>query len=107
MAIKKRPPVDPAREAQIEAFGTAAEATPSPQEFRPKIVEPAPVHRAPITRRPPGTSEKKKPKPMLVRFDEYEHQLLQEVAQQEGRSMHNMAKTILIPALEAMRDAQK
>lgn len=107
MAIKKRPPVDPAREAQIEAFGTAAEATATPQEFRPTIVDAAPVHRAAATRRPTDANEKKKPKPMLVRFDEYEHQLLQEVAQMEGRSMHNMAKTILIPALEAMRDAQK
>lgn len=110
MAIKKRPPVDPAREAQIEAFGTAADTTPTLKELQPKTVEPVTVHDAPTTRRPieaGGKKPKPKSKPMLVRFDEYEHQLLYEIAQQEGRSMHNMAKTLLIPALEAMKNVPK
>lgn len=113
MAIKKRPvPVpDPALEAKIEAFGSAAEASTEPA-LTQAPVEPALAKTAPrrtntvrTVTRPAG--EKSEIKPMLVRFDAYEHELLKEVAALEGRSMHNMAKTVLIPALEAIRDAHR
>lgn len=113
MAIKKRPlhVSDPLLEAKIEAFGSAAEPTSEPTPTR------APAATAPTKAAPRRTStartaakptgEKGDVKPMLVRFDTYEHELLKEVAALEGRSMHNMAKTVLIPALEALRDAYK
>lgn len=111
MAIKKRTPVDEEREARIEAFGAAAE-TPTPTEAPPANRESAAGTRAapaPAQRRsaaPAKTAGERKAdiKPMLVRFDSYEHELLRQVAEAQGRSMHNMAKMILIPALEELRD---
>lgn len=44
---------------------------------------------------------------MLIRFESWEHELLKEVAELEGRSMHSMAKNALIPALEAIRAARQ
>jgi hypothetical protein len=103
MAIKKRPPVDPAaRESAIEAFGLAANHDPATEAKAPQ----PPIGAA---RRASSPRGKAKPeiKPMLVRFDADQHALLQEVAELEGRSMHNMALTALIPALEAIRDAHR
>ena len=102
MAIKKRPPIDPAREGRIEAFGAAAEAQAD------RAAAPAPVVPARNSSRPgPATRGKTDLKPMLIRFASWEHDLLKEVAELEGRSMHNMAKNALIPALEAMRAARR
>jgi hypothetical protein len=102
MAIKKRPPVspapiDPIQEARIDAFGDAAEQT----------VTPAPAARTPRKPVAKPADSTAKLKPMLMRFEADEHELLREVAALEGRSMHNMAKTALIPALEAIRAAHQ
>lgn len=103
MAIKKRLPVDPAREARIEAFGAAAE------EPADRVSDPTPV--APThdraSRPRPAARGKADLKPMLIRFERWEHELLKEVAELEGRSMHSMAKRALIPALEAIRSARQ
>jgi hypothetical protein len=109
MAIKKRPPVDPAaRESAIEAFGRAANHDASTEVDAP---QPAKAAQRPVSaaRRASSPRGKAKPeiKPMLMRFDADQHALLQEVAELEGRSMHNMALTALIPALEAIRDAHR
>lgn len=97
MAIKKRPPLDPAREAKIEAFAAAAdEPTATTVTQKPRPVAAAVVE----------STEKPKPKPMLLRLDADQHELLKLVAEREGRSMHNMAMTVLIPALEALRNEQ-
>lgn len=103
MAIKKRPPIDPAREARIEAFGAAAEA-PANRDGTPT---PIAATRGGVTRPRPATKGKTDLKPMLIRFESWEHELLKEVAELEGRSMHNMAKNALIPALEAIRVARQ
>jgi hypothetical protein len=115
MAIKKRPPVDPAaRESAIEAFGRAAnqDASTEAEATQPaEAAQPAKAAQRPVSaaRRASSPRGKAKPeiKPMLVRFDADQHALLQEVAELEGRSMHNMALTALIPALEAIRDAHR
>ena len=108
MAIKKRPSVDPVREARIEAFGAAAEA-PADRAGTPSSRTPTPVvpSRDRINRPRPATKGKTDLKPMLIRFEGWEHELLKEVAELEGRSMHNMAKNALIPALEAIRAARQ
>ena len=79
MAIKKRPPVDPAKEAEIEAFGAAAEPTAEPAPRR-QAPAPAAPRRASTPRAKPA-GEKAELKPMLIRFDGYEHELLREVAE--------------------------
>jgi hypothetical protein len=114
MPIKKRPPVDPAaREAAIEAFGKAANYDPA-TEVETAAPTPAPQRTVGAARRANPARAKVKPagekaevKPMLMRFDSDQHELLKEVAALEGRSMHNMALTALIPALEAIRDAHQ
>nr|WP_181716039.1 hypothetical protein [Cryobacterium sp.]QJS06367.1 hypothetical protein [Cryobacterium sp.] len=114
MPIKKRTPVDPAeREAAIEAFGKAANYEPA-AEPEPPVPAKAPqktvgaARRAsPARAKAKTTGEKAEIKPMLMRFDADQHALLQEVAELEGRSMHNMALTALIPALEAIRDEHR
>lgn len=105
MAIKKRPPVDPALAAKIEAFGAAAE--PAATAAAPAPAQPVATPRRKSVPRPRGAGERRELKPMLIRFVSDEHELLREVAELEGRSMHNMAKTALIPALEAIRDARR
>jgi hypothetical protein len=108
MAIKKRPPVDPAaRESAIEAFGRAAnqDASTEAEATQPaEAAQPAKAAQRPVSAAGRANAEIK---PMLVRFDADQHALLQEVAELEGRSMHNMALTALIPALEAIRDAHR
>lgn len=107
MAIKKRPPVDPSREAEIEAFGAAAELAAEPGRVRQAKAPARTVVAQRSAPRPRPAGKKGDLKPMLIRFDVYEHELLREVAEMEGRSMHNMAKTALIPALEAIREARR
>lgn len=106
MAIKKRPPVDPAtKAAQIEAFAAAAEDTTT----GPAVTAATPQESAPVTKPPKAAAgkAKPKPKPMLLRLDAEQHELLKQVADQQQRSMHNMALTVLIPALAALRDNER
>jgi hypothetical protein len=104
MAIKKRAVPSKAREEEIEAFGAAAESavrtpTPTPQ--------PAAAGTSSSTGSQGVAGDKAKVKTLLIRLEIHEHQLLQEAAALEGRSMHNMLKTILIPGLQAVKEAHK
>jgi hypothetical protein len=112
MSIKKRTPVEhAAHEAEIEAFGLAADAgkraEAAPAKTPPRAVGAARRASPARARATKSEGEKVEVKPMLIRFDSDQHELLKEVAALEGRSMHNMALTALIPALEAIRDAHQ
>ncbi|GAA0990016.1 hypothetical protein [Subtercola frigoramans] len=83
MSIKKRPAAT-SRDAEIEAFGAAAE-TPTP------LLEPV----LPAKARPPAQT-----KAILLRLTAEQHALLADVAASDGRSMNAMILRILIPELE-------
>ena len=100
MAIKKRSQNSPAREAEIEAFGAAAEST-APTQGESS------ASGANSAARLGMSGEKPKVKTLLVRLDPDEHQLLQEVAALESRSMANMLKMILIPGLKAVKQSHQ
>lgn len=103
MAIKKRPPVDP---AAIEAFGEAADAPPAAAA----VV--APVERAATPRQAPAPARKPKPgewpsdvpKSLLIRWPDADLALeLASVAALEDRSQHKTALRALQRGLEVLR----
>lgn len=94
MAIKKRPPVDPQREAEIDAFGDAAE-------------QPTTAARVATPRSTPKTvvaGPDKTAKTLLIRYPDNELPLLlAEVAGKIDRSQHATALRALRRGLDAMK----
>lgn len=82
MSIKKRPLSPREREAAIEEFVHAADTGPHDASPAASV-----------------SPNRPKLKPMLLRLDETQHALLQQVAKRQRRSMHNLTMLILIDAL--------
>ena len=102
MAIRKRPPVDPATEAKIEAFGAAAEsAAASPL---PPPAEAAAARAAGTATRKPVERAGEVAKTFLVRWPDDELPLLlAEVSALEERSQHAVVLRALRRGLDAMK----
>ena len=109
MAIKRRPTIDPATEAAIEAFGEAAErpteALPIAQASRQTATRPAPKKAS----APPATPATEWPadvaKTLLIRYPDLElPALLTDVARAEERSQHATALRALRRGLEILKD---
>ena len=107
MAIKKRPPVDPATEAKIEAFGAAADDPTSTAQAR--APQPAP-NAAQRTRLAGATARKSAErsggvaKTFLVRWPDDELPLLlAEVSALEDRSQHAVVLRALRRGLAVMK----
>ena len=100
MAIKKRPPVDPQREAEIDAFGDAAE--------QPAVAAPATTRvatsRSTSTPKTVAVAPDKTAKTLLIRYPDDELPLLlAEVAGNIDRSQHATALRALRRGLDAMK----
>lgn len=94
MAIKKRPPVDPQREAEIDAFGDAAE--------QPVAVALVATPRS--TSKTVVVAPDKTAKTLLIRYPDNELPLLlAEVAGKIDRSHHATALRALRRGLDAMK----
>lgn len=102
MAIKKRPPVDPQREAEIDAFGDAAEQPPAAAPAAAPAVTQAATPRS--TPKVVATAPEKTAKTLLIRYPDDELPLLlAEVAGKIDRSQHATALRALRRGLDAMK----
>lgn len=107
MGIKRRPTIDPATEAAIEAFGEAAErpteapiAQASPQPARPARKKVPTPPATPATEWPDDVA-----KTLLIRYPDLElPALLTDVARAEERSQHATALRALRRGLEILKD---
>jgi hypothetical protein len=104
MAIKKRPPVDPEKEAKIEAFGAAAESPAREPAPAPAVAPARAARTASTAARKPAERSGEVAKTFLVRWPDAELPLLlAEVSALEDRSQHAVAIRALRRGLEAMK----
>lgn len=110
MAIKRRPTIDPATEAAIEAFGEAAErpadAPLAPQPTsRPTATRPAPKKPTAPAATPAADWPADVAKTLLIRYPDLElPALLSDVARAEERSQHATALRALRRGLEILKE---
>ena len=108
MAIKKRPPVDKAQEAAIEAFGAAADRPATPPTPDQAATPSSAKKTAAAARSQPrqaatATSAEDVAKTLLIRYPDAQLPLLlAAVAKNEERSQHATALRALRRGLEAM-----
>lgn len=110
MGIKRRPAIDPATEAAIEAFGEAAErpaeAPIAPQPAsRTVATRPAPKKPSAPAATPAAEWPADVAKTLLIRYPDLElPALLGDVARAEERSQHATALRALRRGLEILKD---